>query len=138
MRKEFSAGDGTMSAFGKVVENFVKFSYGYDSEAVKNYTGNNKLTSYSVGKENEEASLEVYMSQCREWEKHALSTTGSSKLSGLPPFPIAFNYFNDDQEEVTDVITVKILGTGREIEGGADGLKCEIKLLCLGVEIAKQ
>lgn len=137
MRKEFSSGDGTMSVFGKVAD-FTKFSYSYDLEAVKNYTGNNKLTSYSVGKENEECTLEVYMTQCREWENHALSTKGTTKLSALDIVPIAFNYFNDDLEECTDVVIVKMLGTGRTIEGGADGLKCEIKVLCLGVEIAKQ
>lgn len=138
MRKEFSPGDATLSAFGQVVEDWTKISYSYDDEAVKNYTGNNKLTSYSLGKENEEATLEVFMSQCRVWEKRALSSKGTAKLSALDPFPIAINYFNDDLEEVTDVITVKILGTGRTVEGGADGLKCELKLLCLGIEIAKQ
>lgn len=134
LRKEFSSGDATCAAFGKEVTGFKKVTYTDKQAAVKNRAGNNKLHSYSLGDVEEEATLEVYMSQCREWEKHAEATTGSPLLRNLPPFPYAVTYLNEDLEEVTDVLTIKILGQGRSIDGGPDGLATELPLLCLGIE----
>lgn len=137
VRKEFSSSDATLSAFAKVVEGFTKFSYRKSLEATKNLSGNNKLTSYSLGKEDEEASIEMYMTQLREWEKEAVSQKGVNDVTKLPPFAIACTHFNEDLEEVTDIVTVKITGFGRTIEGGADGSKQELQLLCLGIEFGK-
>jgi hypothetical protein len=133
-RKEFGPNDATMSVFGKVVDRFKKISYGTKAEATKNYSGNNKLTSYSMGKEEEECTLEVYVSQIIEWQKEAKARKGKTNLTLLDPLPIAMTYINDDNDEQTDIITIKILSNGREVAGGSEGLSRELETLCLGIE----
>lgn len=130
---EFSAGDATIAEAGKEIERWKKVSYSKKQEGNLNYSGNNKATSYSLGKETPEFKWEVYMSQIREWEKQEKSATGKTSLLGVKK-TIAVTYANDDLEECTDAITFVILSHGREVGGGADGLAYELETLCLGIE----
>jgi hypothetical protein len=136
MVKEFSSSDAEMSVFGKLITDWVNVSYSYKEEAVKNFTGNNRPTSYSTGKEELDCSLEVYLSQVHKWEEHAFALTGKRKITALPPFPIAITYLHEESLTVkTDVVTIKVTGVERAVEGGADGLKCKLELLCLDIKI---
>lgn len=136
MRKAFSSSDATISMFGQVIEDWVSIKYSYKLAAVKNKTGNNKYTSYSTGDETEECTFEVYQSVVRMLEKKALSEKGTSKISALDPCPVAITYFNEDNEEVTDVVTLKLLGTGNDLSGGADALKCELDNMVISIDVA--
>lgn len=133
MFKEFSSGDATAAAFGQEVS-FKKISYGHKVDVAKNFTGNNKATSYSVGKEDADCKVEVYMSQMRVWEKMRKEQTGSAKLLGMK-VTMAVTFLNDDLGEVTDIIEFIIKSQGREIGGGAEGLAYELETECLGINI---
>jgi len=133
MQKEFSSGDATIAAFGQEVTGWKKVSYSHKMEVAKNYSGNNKATSYSTGKEESECKIELYMSQIRVWEKIRKEQTGNANLLGMV-VPIAITYANDDLEEVTDVVTFVIKSQGREAGGGADGLVHDFETECLGIQ----
>lgn len=130
---EFSPNDATIAEEGKELERWKKITYATKQEGVLNHSGNNKATSFSLGKKTPEFKFEVNMSQMREWEKQQRAATGSGDLCGVKK-TIAVTYANDDLEECTDVITFVILSQGREVAGGTDGLAYELETLCLGIE----
>jgi hypothetical protein len=134
MTKEFSSNDATLAAFGQEVTGFKKVSYGHKLEVVKNYSGNNKPNSYSIGKEESEFKIELYMSQMRIWEQIRKSQTGNSKLLGMN-VTMAITYLNDDLGETTDVARFVIKSQGKEVGGGAEGLAYELETECLGIDI---
>jgi histidinol phosphatase-like PHP family hydrolase len=133
--KNFSSSDATLAAFGQEVTGFKKVSYMSKQEGTLNHSGNNKATSYSLGKETPEVKLELYMNQIREWEKIRKEQTGNSNLKGME-VSLAVTYANEDLEEVTDTIDFIILSQGREVGGGAEGLAYELETLCLGIQFA--
>lgn len=134
IRKEFGPGDCTISAFDREVANFKTVSYNSTQSATLNKTGNNRATSYSVGDINDVFQIELYMSQIREWELIAKERHGRADLLLLEPVSMAVNYVNDDLQEVTDIITFKILSQGRQVATGSEGLAYQLETLCLGIE----
>lgn len=134
MTQEFSSNDATLAAFGQEVIGFKKVTYGHKLEVAKNYSGNNKANSYSIGKEESEFKIELYMSQMRIWEQIRKSQTGNSKLLGMK-VTMAITYLNDDLGETTDVVHFVIKSQGKEVGGGAEGLAYELETECLGIDI---
>ncbi|MCZ2140608.1 MAG: hypothetical protein LC096_04375 [Bacteroidia bacterium] len=131
--KEFSPGDATVALFGQECTGWKIIAYGTKQNATINKSGNNKGTSYSMGDEEDTCTLELYMSEIRKLEKRRKNETGEANIRGLK-IPVSVNYFNDEQEEVTDNIFLVVLSQGREVATGADGLAKELETLCLGIE----
>jgi len=132
-RMEFGPGDATISAYGREVTNFKSVSYDSKQDATLNVTGNNKSTSFSMGPIKDDFKIELYMSQLRDWEKQAKSETGNSSILGRKVV-LSVNYFNQDLEETTDVITSVIKSQGRKVTSGSDGLAYELETLTLGID----
>lgn len=131
MNKSFDSGDATVVIMGVIEDEWTRMEYATTQEHQLNHSGSNKATSWSSGKVEHTATLEMYMSAVRKYEK-AAKDAGSS-LPALKPFPIAVTYLNDDQEEVTDIITAKFMSQGRTLNGEM-GLKQSFELFVLDIQ----
>lgn len=127
--KAYDGGDITLTLLGNQPVNFESFTYGDKQEAQTNNGRNNKVISYSVGKQSFEAALKMGMD---EWV--AIQNAAPDRdVKKIKPFDIIAVYANDDNQVVIDRVTVKIIGMKRG--GGTQdmNLMIEPELLCLGV-----
>jgi len=126
--KSFDSGDATVAMFGQVEEEWQNISYSVSQEHQLNHTGNNKATSYGMGKITYEGSVTLMMAAVRKYEK-----AGQGNLLQLKPFQTTVTYINDDQEETTDSITWKFMKQGREV-GGEMGLAYQYDMFVLDIQ----
>lgn len=135
MTRAITPEDATLSAFGQEVTGWKKFTYSKKLKGQRNKSGNNKATSYSVGDEELECTLELMHSQQIIWQNIAKATTGVADLTKLGAFPVAALYVNEENELTTDIVTIKILSDGRNAEGGIDELSYSPEILCLDIKL---
>jgi hypothetical protein len=128
--KQYDSGDVTVSIFGQLFDEVTEIGYSTEQEHQKNFSLNNKATSWSKGKINDSGSIGLYMTEARRLEKAA----GPGKmLMDIKPFDINVSFVNDDNEIVNDTIVCKFTTQGREVNGDM-GLKMVYELFVLEVK----
>ena len=126
--KAYDSGDVVITLLGTVESEVKMISYTTDQEHQLNHSLSNTATSWSMGKIQPEASIELYMNAVSKLEKLA-----GGNLMAIAPFDINVSYINDFNDLVNDTLTVKFTNMGRKVDGSM-GLSQEFKLLALDIK----
>lgn len=126
--KAYDSGDVLINLLGSVESEVKSLTYSTTQEHQRNHSLANDATSWSMGKVNQEASIELYLNSTRKLENLA-----GGDLLKLAPFDIVVSFVNAFNDLITDRLTVKFQSTGRQISGDM-GLAFQHDLFVLGVE----
>lgn len=126
--KTLSGGDVQIAMLGSIDYEVTKIDYSVDQAHKLNYAlGSNKPTSYSMGKITPKCSLGLRLKSISALEKAA----GGSLLD-IKPFKIVVTFVDEENEIITDIITVKFKEQKRAVEDEED-IKADFEMFCLDV-----
>ncbi|WP_345369330.1 hypothetical protein [Algivirga pacifica] len=104
-----------VNLLGKDLIEISEVSYSTEREHQLNYSlGNDKATSYSMGKYSHSASLTLYMSEVVAVEN---AMGGDKDLTKIKPFQVTVTYADESGNVITDKLWVKFQSQGREVTG---------------------
>lgn len=127
--RAYDSGDVYVAIFGRIDYEVTELTYGTDQEHQPNHSlGSNKLTSYSMGKITNTATITLRLASTSILEK----AVGGDLLS-IKPFNINVTCVNDDNDIVNDTLLVKFQNQGREVGGDMD-LKKQFTLFVLDID----
>lgn len=130
--KAYDSIDVKITMFGIQEDEVKEISYSTKQEHQVNHSLSGTGTSWSMGKESNEATITLYMNATRKIED-AAKAAGAKNIIGIAPFDIQVSFLNEFNVEVNDTVTVKFQGTGRNVTGDM-GLAYQHELFCLGVD----
>ena len=136
--KTFDTGDVTISLLGYLDTDVDSISYSTKAEVKGVWTLGRLMKTFTRGKVEPTAKMTMLLTGVQKLEKIAAQVNGGdTSLWKLKPFVITVNIINDDNEEITDHITVVIVSQGRDISG-TDALKYDIDLFALDIQFSQQ
>jgi len=127
--KAYDSGDVNIAMFGSMSYEVTELTYATEQEHQANHSlGSNKMTSYSMGKETNSATMTLRLASASAIEKAA----GTSVLK-IKPFKINVTFVNEDNDIVNDTLLVKFQDTGRDVPGDMD-VKKQYNLFVLDID----
>lgn len=132
--KAYDAADVTVELLGNIPSEVYALKYATTSDDQLNYSiGGNKASSWSKGKESHTASITLALGDTASIES-AARKSGYTKITDIPPFSIAVQFFNEFGERIIDRLTVKFTSTGRDVSASGMALQYEHNLLALDIK----
>jgi hypothetical protein len=126
--KAYDSGDVQIAMFGSLDYEVTELTYNTEQEHQPNHSlGSNKMTSYSMGKESNTATMTLRLASVSPIEKAV-----GGNLLRIKPFDINVTFVNEDNTLINDTLTVKFQNQGREVGGDMD-LKKQFTLFVLDI-----
>jgi len=132
-KRQYDNADCKLTVFGAEEDEFKDASYSYERDHTYNKSAGG-ISSYSVGGiKDMKCSITLYMTAVQRIKKIA-KANGVTDITLLAPFDMAFNYVNEELDEVTDIITGKFQSDGKEVNGEG-GLAMKYDLFVTGIQL---